>query len=378
MTETLNVGIIGCGNISEAYLTLAPLFNGIKMVACADINTDAANARAAEFGIQSLSIEKLLSDESVDIIVNLTIPAVHAEVSAQVLSAGKHVYSEKPFALSAAESQTLLDIAKEKNLRIGSAPDTFLGGVHQHARELIDNNAIGKVTSGTAHVQGRGMESWHPNPDFFFKPGAGPVLDIGPYYITNLVQLLGPVARVGAISTTPRTERIITSEPRDGETITVETPTTIHSLLAFHSGATITLGTSWDVQHHQHQHMELYGETGTLYVPDPNFFGGEIRMTEGDELIDSLPAFNHPFSVANEEEDDGSMRANYRAAGLADMAMAITEGREHRCSAELATHVVDVMTSILKSGELGEFVSVTSQCKRPAPLSIEDAQALLK
>lgn len=378
MAQSLNVGIIGCGNIAEAYLGFAPLFNGIKMTACADLNMDAATARAEEFLVNAMTVDELLADDNIDIVVNLTIPAVHAEVSAQILKAGKHVYSEKPFALSSVETQMLLDIATEKNLRIGSAPDTFLGGVHQQARELIDSGAVGKVTSGTAHVQGSGMESWHPNPDFFFKPGAGPVLDIGPYYITNLVQLLGPVSRVAAMSTTPRTERTITSEPRYGEKIAVETPTTIHALLSFASGATITLGTSWDVRHHQHQHMELYGEKGTMYVPDPNFFGGELRITEGDEPIDSLPAYNHPFSKPNEEKDDGSIRANYRAAGLADMAMGIIEGREHRCSAELATHVVDVMTSILESGERGDFVTLSTSCARPAPLTIAQAQALLR
>jgi len=186
VTQALGVGIIGCGNISEAYLGLAPLFNGIEMIACADINMDAAIERAEEYKVTAMSVDDLLNSDRIDIVVNLTIPVVHAEVSASVLKSGKHVYSEKPFALSSQETQMLLDIAKQKNLRIGSAPDTFLGGVHQHARELIDSGVLGKITSGTAHVQGRGMESWHPNPDFFFKPGAGPVLDIGPYYITNL------------------------------------------------------------------------------------------------------------------------------------------------------------------------------------------------
>jgi len=378
MTRTMGVGIIGCGNIAEAYLRLAPLFHGITMVACADIDPSAADARAEEFNITSQSVDELLGNDNIDIVVNLTIPAVHAAVSASILNAGKHVYSEKPFALSSTETKMLLDIAAKNQLRIGSAPDTFLGGVHQQARELIDSGAIGKVTSGTAHVQGSGMESWHPNPDFFFKPGAGPVLDIGPYYITNLVQLLGPISRVAAISSTPSPERTITSEPRYGEKITVETPTTIHALLKFESGATITLGTSWDVWQHQHQNMELYGEKGTLYVPDPNFFGGDLSMTEGAEPVATLAVSEHPFSIPNEEEDDGSERANYRAAGLADMALAIIENREHRCSAELATHVVDVMTSILESGERGEFIDISTRCERPAPLTAAEAAAMLR
>ena len=378
MTPELGIGIIGCGNISEAYLRLAPLFKGIKPVACADINASAASERADEFGITAMSVDGLLASGDIDIVVNLTIPSEHASVSASVLNAGKHVYSEKPFALSSEQSQTLLELAAKNNLRIGSAPDTFLGGVHQHARQLIDTDQIGKVLSGTAHVQGMGMESWHPNPDFFFKQGAGPVLDIGPYYITNLVQLLGSVTRVAAMSTTPRSERTITSEPRFGEVITVETPTTIHALLSFANGATVTLGTSWDVAHHQHQHMELYGEKGTLYIPDPNFFGGELRMTEGDMPLDSIPAYNHPFGIPNDEQDDGSMKANYRTAGLADMAMAIIEDRPHRCSAELAAHAIEVMTAILESGERGEFIQLKSSCSRPEPLDVNDAHALLR
>ena len=378
MPQVSGVGIIGCGNIAEHYLKLAPMFNGIEVRACADINHEAAKARAEEFGVRALSVEDLLSSDEIDIVVNLTIPAVHAAVSADILSAGKHVYSEKPFALSLKESSALLELADKKNLRVGSAPDTFLGGVHQHARALLDSGVVGKITSGTAHVQGSGMESWHPNPDFFFKPGAGPVLDIGPYYITNLVQLLGPVKCVAALSTTPSLERTITSEERYGEKIQVETPTTIHALLSFESGATITLGTSWDVWSHDHNHMELYGELGTLYVPDPNFFGGELRITDREEPIATPDAYDHPFGIPNEEEDDGSMRANYRAAGLADMAIAISEGREHRCSAELATHVVDVMVSILESGERGEFIDINTRCARPAPLGIDEAKTLLR
>lgn len=378
MPQVSGVGIIGCGNIAEHYLKLAPMFNGIEVRACADINHEAAIARAEEFGVSALSVEDLLSSDEIDIVVNLTIPAVHAAVSADILSAGKHVYSEKPFALSLKEGSALLELADKKNLRVGSAPDTFLGGVHQHARALLDSGVVGKITSGTAHVQGSGMESWHPNPDFFFKPGAGPVLDIGPYYITNLVQLLGPVKRVAALSTTPSPERTITSEERYGEKIPVETPTTIHALLSFESGATITLGTSWDVWSHDHNHMELYGELGTLYVPDPNFFGGELRITDREEPAATPDAYDHPFGIPNEEEDDGSMRANYRAAGLADMAIAISEGHEHRCSAELATHVVDVMVSILESGERGEFIDISTRCARPAPLGIDEAKALLR
>ncbi|MBX2886637.1 MAG: Gfo/Idh/MocA family oxidoreductase, partial [Granulosicoccus sp.] len=172
MTQTLGVGIIGCGNIASQYLGLAPLFKGIEIIACADINPAAAEERANEFKIRSMSVDELLGSDEIDIVVNLTIPAVHASVSADILNAGKHVYSEKPFALTQQETTILLNLANKHGLRIGSAPDTFLGGVHQHARDLIDSGALGTINSGTAHVQSRGMESWHPNPDFFFKPGA--------------------------------------------------------------------------------------------------------------------------------------------------------------------------------------------------------------
>ncbi|RUZ62651.1 Gfo/Idh/MocA family oxidoreductase, partial [Mesorhizobium sp. M7A.F.Ca.US.003.02.2.1] len=262
MAKKLGIGVIGCGNISKAYFSLAPLFRGIEMRACADINMEAAKARAKEFKLRADTVEDLLKADDIDIIVNLTIPAVHYEVSKQILDAGKHVYSEKPFVLSVKEGLDLKKRAEKKGLRIGSAPDTFLGGAHQLVRNLIDTGKLGKVTSGTCHVMGHGMEHWHPNPDFFFQPGAGPVLDIGPYYITNLIQLIGPVKQVAAFATTPAKERTISSKPRAGEKIPVNTPTTIHGLLEFENGAVITLNTSWDVWAHGHAPMELYGEAG--------------------------------------------------------------------------------------------------------------------
>ncbi len=369
MAEPLRFGIIGCGNISAAYMRLAPLFNSIDCVACADLDPAAAQARAEEFNLRADTVEGLLAADDIDIIVNLTIPAAHFGVSKAAVQAGKHVYSEKPFVLSLAEGEALLQLAAQHGVRVGSAPDTFLGGAHQQARQLIDSGAIGKVTSGTAHVMGNGMESWHPNPDFFFQPGAGPILDIGPYYITNLVQLIGPVARVMAMSATPHSQRTIGNGPREGETVPVETPTTIHALLAFENGAIITLGTSWDVQQHGHANMELYGEQGTLHVPDPNFFGGTLRLGE-----DTMPPFDHPFGIPN--EGDGTT-ANYRTAGLADMAAAIQTGRPHRCSHALALHVVDVMTSILKAGETGAAVALSTTCERPEALSAAAASALM-
>lgn len=372
MSKTLGVGVIGAGNISAAYMRLAPLFKGIEMRAVADLNEDAAKARAAEFGLRAETVDGLLAADVIDIVVNLTIPAAHYEVSKRILEAGKHVYSEKPFVLSREEGQELDQIAAKNGLRIGSAPDTFLGGSHQLARHLVDEGAVGKITSGTCFVQSPGMEMWHPNPDFFFQPGGGPVLDLGPYYISEMVQLLGPVRRVAATSGMASPTRTITSQPRNGEVIPVETPTTFHAILEFESGAQIAYVTSWDVWHQGHNNIELYGREGTLYVPDPNFFGGELRMTRRGSFATVGVDWDHPFLKDN---DNG--RANYRAAGLADMAMAIIEGRQHRCNNQFALHVVDVMTSILKSGESGQFEEITTTCERPAALGPKDAAALL-
>lgn len=274
--KKMGIGLIGCGNISTAYLQLATQFSSLEMRAVADLDMAIAKTQAEKFNLRALSVPDLLASSDIDIVVNLTIPAAHFEVTKQILQAGKHAFSEKPFVLSLEEGEALRKLADETGLRIGSAPDTFLGGAHQLARSLIDQGAIGEVLSGTCHVMSRGMEAWHPNPDFFFQPGGGPVLDLGPYYITNLVQLIGPVKAVSAMASTGLKTRTIGTGPRTGESVPVDTPTTLHALLEFQSGAIITLGASWDVSAHRHENMELYGSEGSLYVPDPNFFGGSV------------------------------------------------------------------------------------------------------
>jgi predicted dehydrogenase len=375
--EKIGVGIIGCGNISTSYLGLSPLFKSLEMRAVADLNIAAARARAAEYDVRALSVEDLLAAEDIDVVVNLTIPDAHFSVTKSVLEAGKHAYSEKPLVLTLSEGEQLRDLSEGKGLRIGSAPDTFLGGSHQLARARIDEGLIGDIVAGTCHVMSHGMEHWHPNPDFFFLPGAGPVLDIGPYYVTNLLQLIGPVKRVGALTSAASDTRTITTDgPRKGEVIPVKTPTNIHALLEFENGATVTMSTSWDVWAHRHANMELYGKDGSIFVPDPNFFGGTVEAAGRDGKIAPLENWDHPFGVANQKHPGGD-RANYRTAGLADMAQAMVEGRPHRCSLELAIHAVDVMTSILKSGETGQFVDLTTTCDRPAPLGPEEARKLM-
>ena len=375
--DRLGIGLIGCGNISPAYLSLAPLFRTLDVRAVADINHAAASKRAGEHDVAARSVEDLLGSDDIDVVVNLTVPEAHFSVSKSILDAGKHVYSEKPLVLTLAQGEELRELASEKGLRIGSAPDTFLGGSHQLARARIDDGIIGEIIAGSAHFMNHGMEHWHPNPGFFFLPGGGPVLDIGPYYITNLVQLIGPVNRVAALTTAADRTRIIrTPGPREGEAIPVRTPTNIHALLKFHTGTTVTFSASWDIRAHRHGNMELYGRDGSLAVPDPNFFGGTVERAGCDGIFAPLEGWDHPFFIPNDHLSSVP-RANYRAAGLADMARALIRGEPHRCSLELAIHVVDVMTSILRSGEREEWCPIATTCRRPAPLGPSEARELL-
>jgi predicted dehydrogenase len=374
----LGIGIIGAGNISTSYLRLAPLFKGLEVRAVADVNMDAAKARGEEFNVRAQSVDDLLASKDLDVVINLTIPDAHYAVTKRILEAGKHAYSEKPLVLTLDEGVTLRDLARAKGLAVGCAPDTFLGGAHQQARAALDEGRVGQITAGSAAVLNHGMEHWHPNPDFFFLPGAGPMLDLGPYYVADLINFLGPVARVGALTSSAQAERRISNGPRDGETVPVKTPTNIHALLEFHSGATITLSTSWDVWHHKRNHFELYGTEGTLYVPDPNFFGGTVEIGGKDGSLTELPPWDHPFGVPNQEHGDRGPLANYRTAGLADMVAALQEGRDARCSLERTLHGVEVMTACLKSGETGQFVTLTTTCTRPAALSPAEARALLR
>ncbi|MBB4347797.1 MULTISPECIES: Gfo/Idh/MocA family protein [Rhizobiaceae] len=376
MTKELGVGILGCGNISTTYFSLSPLFKGIRVLACADLNPAAAEAKAKEYGVKAQTVEELLANSEIDLIVNLTIPDAHFPVSKAILEAGKHVYSEKPLTVTLEEGKQLQALAKSKGLAVGCAPDTFLGGAHQLARAYIDGGGVGRITSGTCHVMSPGMEMWHPNPGFFFLNGGGPILDLGPYYIANLINFLGPVKRVAALTSMANKTRTVTSEPLNGTIIPVETPTNIHALLEFAEGATITLSASWDVWSHRHANMELYGTEGSLYVPDPNFFGGVVEASGRNKDIQPLKDWDHPFGKANQDHPNGP-RANYRTAGLADMAVALIEGRDIRCSIDRALHGVDVMTSILKSGAEGNFVATTTTCTKPAALGIEEALALL-
>lgn len=377
MKKVLKAGIIGCGNISTTYFKLAPLFNSIEITHCADLNAALAASRAAEFGVKAVSVAELLGAKDVDIVVNLTVPNAHFKVSMAAVKAGKHVYSEKPLTLSLADGLALSKAAAARKVKVACAPDTILGGSHQLARKAIDDGVVGKITSGTAVIMSHGMEHWHPNPDFFFKPGGGPVLDMGPYYIGNLINLLGPVKRVAALASQASKTRTISSQPRVGEKITVKTPTNVHGLLEFANGATVTLLASWDVWAHAHSGMELYGTEGSMFLPDPNFFGGTVTVTKRDAAAQPLPDWDHPFGIDNFTDGTGTLVANYRSLGLADLADAIASKRDARCSIDRALHGVEIMTGLLASGQSGKFVTMKTKCTRPKLLSPEEARGLL-
>jgi predicted dehydrogenase len=297
------IGVIGCGNISDAYLKGAARSQLVRVKAIADIRPEAAQAKAREYGVAAVGVDSLLADPDIAIVVNLTIPAAHAPVSLHILEAGKHVYLEKPLATRFADARPVMQAAAAKGLRIGCAPDTFLGAGHQASRYAIDSGRIGEPIGGAAAVLSHGMEHWHPNPAFFYQHGGGPIHDLGPYYVTQLVNLLGPVTRVSAEASISFKTRTISSEPLSGQTITVEVPTTVNGVLTFANGANVSLSHSWDVWKHRRVPLEIYGSEGTLLGPDPNFFGGEpLVSVRGDEwapiAIDAY-ARGRPVSVGD-------------------------------------------------------------------------------
>lgn len=354
--KPVGVGVIGCGNISSAYLTAAKRFPILDVVALADANPAAAEARAKEFGLRACSLEALLADPAVEIVLNLTVPTAHVEVGLRAIAAGKHVHSEKPLGVNVAEARRLIEAADAKGLRLGCAPDTFLGGAHQTARQCIDRGLIGRPIGGTAFFMCPGHERWHPNPGFYYQTGGGPMLDMGPYYVTDLVNLLGPVESVVGVATRTRSERLTTSEPLAGTRIPVHVDTHVTGTLLFVSGAAVGVTMSFDVAKHRHVPLEIYGEAGSLLVPDPNYFGGQIEFAAAGEDWREIPT-EHAYA-------DG----NYRILGVADMAHALRTHRPHRASGALAYHVLEVMEAFQASSDAGRSIAISSRPPRPAPL----------
>jgi predicted dehydrogenase len=352
------LGLIGCGTISDTYFKSCAALDAVMIVACADIDFARAQARAAQFGVRALTVERMLADPEVDIVLNLTLPTAHAEVSLAALNAGKHVHTEKPLAVSREEGRRVLALAREKALRVGSAPDTFLGGGLQTCRKLIDDGVIGEPVACSAFMGYSGPDAWHPNPHFFFQPGAGPMFDMGPYYLTALIHLLGPVKRVTGAARASFAERVAGHTAIRGQRIPVNVPTHVIGVLEFAGGPLGTVVTTFDVAGHRQPHIEIYGSGATLSVPDPNTFAGPVRLLRrGAREWEDVP-LTHGY------------RGNHRGLGAADMALAIRSGRPHRANGALAYHVLDLMHAFHDAARDGRHIELASTCPRPAPLPV--------
>ena len=359
MSVSVKVGVIGCGTISGAYFKGFEPYDILEVVACADLEVGRAREKAQEYGVpKACTVDELLADPNIQIVVNLTIPKAHASVNMAAIEAGKNVHCEKPFAITRKEGLKTLAAAKEKGVLVGCAPDTFLGGGGQTCRKLIDDGWIGEPVAAAAFLAGHGHESWHPAPDFYYERGGGPMFDMGPYYLTALINLLGPIGRVtGSVRITFPERTISNSSPRQGEKILVETPTHLSAVMDFEAGAVGTMITSFDVWSHSLPRIEIYGSEGSLSVPDPNTFRGPVRARRaGAEEWSEIP-LAHSDQVS-------------RGVGVADMAYALVYGRPHRASGELAHHVLDVMQSVEEASNADRHVMIESSCAKPAPLPL--------
>ena len=355
--DPVQVGLVGCGHISDRYLKNATQFPEFEIVACADSVPERAAARAAEYGVPAVrTVAELLADPEIEVVLNLTTPDAHASIAGAALDAGKGVYNEKPLAIALEDGKRLVESALARGLRLGAEPDTFLGGGLQTCRQVIDEGAIGQPVAATAFMLNHGHEGWHPDPDFYYQAGGGPLFDMGPYYLTALVSLLGPVRRVTGSARATFPERTIRSEPRAGERIAVEVPTHLAAVLDFSSGAIATLVTSFDVWATEMPRLEIYGSEGSLSLPDPNTFGGPVRIkSAGDDAWRDV-AITRPYTE------------NSRGLGLADMATGLRSGAPHRANGDLAYHVLEVMHAVETASREGRHVEIESRCERPALL----------
>jgi predicted dehydrogenase len=359
MTELpTGVAVIGCGWVSDVYLSNLTATPGLRVVGCADLDPDRAAAKAAKHEVPARSVDDLLSDRDVSIVVNLTVPQAHQRVNLAAVAAGKSIYTEKPLAVTRDEAVTLRQRAAAAGVRVGCAPDTFLGGGLQTCRRLLDDGAIGTPVAATAFMAVEPAESWHPDPPaFLYQPGAGPLFDMGIYHVTALVTLLGPVHSVTALVGTPSAARTIGSGPKRGQTVPVAVPTHVSATLQMACGVLATLVATFDTRAHSLPHIEIYGSSGTLAGPDPNGFGGPVRL-----------ARDRSGGWADMPLEPGPVH-NARGLGVADLAEAQRAGWRHRADGELAYHVLDILESILDSARTGAHVVVESTCERPAPVA---------
>ena len=375
----MKVGIIGCGNIADIYIQNSKkYFNNFEIIACADIKEEASKIFAEKYNVSQLSVEDILAHREIEFIINLTIPNVHYEVSKSILKSKKHSYSEKPLSIEFDDGKKLNELAKKNNVYVGCAPDTFLGAGIQTARKLIDDDTIGKVQLGSISMAVPGHEIWHPNPDFYYQYGGGPILDMGPYYFTALVNLLGPVANVESKIKSVYEKRVIGNGKRKGQEIKVDIPTSIVSHLEFKSGTLIDSFFSFDVWKHNKNHIELYGDKGSINIPDPNMFGGDIlvcKTKNGDwKNIDTK---NNNLGKINFKYESAGF-ANYRGIGVSETVDAIKNNRLNRCSGELSLHVLDILDSIIKSSKENKKIELRSSIKNLNYFSEDEISNLLK
>ncbi len=351
MGAKLNVGIIGCGDICGQYVQNINASESAEVVSVCDLDPDRAQAAAGRFGLRAVSLAELLADPGVQIVVNLTNPAAHAALNLQVIQSGKHVYSEKPLAITLTDAFNLRAAAQEKGVRVGAAPDTFLGGSLQTCRELLDQGAIGRPIAAAAFLATHGPEETHPNPAFYYQPGAGPMLDLGPYTLTSLVALFGPALSVAASARTSFTEREIHTQPLYGEKIRVEVPTHIQGVVDFESGLVASVTNSFDVWASRQPLLEIYGSEGSLSLPGPNKFNGPVLLKRAGEQQWSTAPLVLPANLG-------------RGIGVVDLAEAIQTGRPHRANAELACHVLDLLHAFIESSHTGRRIAIESRFER--------------
>ena len=385
MNKVFKVGLIGCGHIAETYFRAEKYFNNIKIIKCADINLKAARKCSKEYGVKFLSVNEILKDQEVEIILNLTIPKAHYEISKKALLNGKHVYSEKPLAINLKDGKELLKISRRKKLYLGNAPDTFLGGGIQKSKELVEKNIIGKIKLGNAVFAFPGIQSYHPNPEpWFAKLEGGPVIDMGPYYITALVNLLGPAKKVSGRIINGSKYRTIGIGPKKGRKFKVNCPTTYLSTITFKNNTVIRLTLSFDVIAHQRNHIELYGEKGSMIVPDPNMFGGSVFTCKklGDNWKEFKTTKMHLGKInirtQSSRANEAPTNANYRGAGLSEMAYSIEKKRKHLCNGEISLHVLDIITSIMKASKSGVNQSINTECVKPKKFTNIDIRKIIR
>ena len=378
--RNVKIGIIGCGVISHTYISnIKSMFQWLDIVACASGHVEKAKAVAEKYSIpNAYTVEELLADSEIEIVINLTTPDAHTEINQKILNAGKHVYCEKPFALNLKDAKETLELAKSKGLMVGCAPETFLGAGLQTCRKAIDEGWIGRPIAATVNMISHGVETWHASPEFYYKRGGGPMLDMGPYYLTAMVALLGPISQTACFSSIGNKTRTIYSNPLRGNKINVEVPTTYTGIMEFESGVHANINMSFDVWLSNLPKFEIYGTEGTLFVPDPNMFGGKIKIFRKERVLDSLNSSFYGGKEVNYSrnyEDLQELPQIYeepleymRGLGVLDMAFALVNGRKHRTSEDLIYHVTEALLSFDTAVRNDVVYKMQSTCSRPKPM----------